>query len=141
MNSTVGPYHGQLTGTEVTFYVPSPSFELKFNGAGNSFTASAPTSGEYKGVLFYLKPVFDANGNLINSQALDIRGNGNTDIVGTIIAPSADVTMYANSNNKAINSQIIAYQVDNQGGATVSISYNPNDNYILRLPIVLTMLK
>lgn len=141
MNSTIGPYHGQLTGTEVTFYVPSPSFELKFNGAGNSFTASAPTSGEYAGVLFYMRPVFDASGNLVNSQALDIRGNGNTDIVGSIIAPSADVTMYANSNNRAINSQIIAYQVDNQGGATVSIAYNPTDNYILRLPITLTMLK
>jgi len=141
MNTTVGPYHGQLTGTEVTFYVPSPSFELKFNGAGNSFTATAPTSGEYAGVLFYLRPVFDASGNLVNSQALDIRGNGNTDIVGSIIAPSADVTMYANSGNRAINSQIIAYQVDNQGGATVSISYDPNANYILRLPVILTMLE
>lgn len=141
MDSTIGPFHGQITGTGVTFFVPSSSFELKLNAVNTTFTASAPTSGEYAGVLFYMRPVFDSSGNLVNQQALDIRGNGNTDIVGSIIAPSADITMYANSNNRAINSQIIAYQVDNQGGALVSIAYNPNDNFILRLPITLTMLK
>ena len=88
-----------------------------------------------------MAPQFDANGNLVQTQQLDIRGNGNTDIVGSIIAPSAYVTMYANSNNKAINSQIIAYRVDNQGGATVNISYDPSLNYQAVLPMTLSLLK
>jgi hypothetical protein len=141
VTNSPGPYHGVLTGTRVTFYIMSPGFSMKFNGAGNSFTATAPISGEYQGVLMYLAPQFDANGNLIQTQDLDIRGNGNTSIVGTIIAPSANVTMYANSTNKAMNSQIIAYRVDNQGGATVTIAYKPNRNYNANLPILLSLIK
>lgn len=68
---------------------------MKFNGGGN-LTASAPTSGEYKGVLMYLAPQV-SNGVLLNTQALDMRGNGTGNVVGTIIAPSADVTMFGNS--------------------------------------------
>jgi len=117
------------------------TFGIKFNGNGSSFTASAPTSGEYQGVLIYMAPQFDLNGNLVQTQELAVRGNGNTDIIGAIIAPSAYVTMYANSNNRAFNSQIIAYRVDNQGGATVRIAYNPRRNYNANLPILLTLLK
>lgn len=141
MNPTIGPYHGKLTGTEVTFYIPSTSFEMKFDGMGSSFNATAPTSGEYAGVLMYLAPQIDANGNLLNTQALDLRGNGDADIVGTIIAPSADVTMFGNSGTGALNSQIIGYQVDAGGSAMINLSYLANDNYQAALPITLTMLK
>lgn len=144
MDSTIGPYHGQLTGTEVTFYVPSLTFKLKFNGSGNSFNATAPTDpdNEYRGVLFFMAPEVDANGNLLNHQELDLRGNGSQDTVGSIIAPSADVTMYGNSSSDAlINSQIIAYQVDSQGTADIHITYDDDDNFKKLIPISLTLLE
>ncbi|MCI0549479.1 MAG: pilus assembly protein TadG-related protein [Anaerolineae bacterium] len=142
MNSTIGPYHGKLTGTEVTFYIPSISFELKFDGNGNSFNATAPTSGEYKGVLMYLAPLVDSNGNLLDSsQALDLRGNGDEDIIGAIIAPSADVTMFGNSGAGALNSQVIAYHVDAGGNANIDLTYNAGDNYQAAIPITLTLLQ
>jgi len=141
-NETVGPYHGELTGSEVTFYIMSYNFELKFNGAGNSFNASAPTSGEYKGVLMYLAPRVDSNGNLLpTGQALDLRGNGDGDIIGTIIAPSAYVTMFGNSGAGALNSQIIAYLIDSGGTADIHIAYNANDNYQADIPNTLTLLR
>ena len=140
-NSGTFNIHGNITGSEVTFYFMMPSFTMKYNGVGANISASAPTSGEYKGVLMYLAPQFDLNGNLVQTQNIAIRGNGDTDIVGAIIAPSAYVTMYANSTNSAINSQIIAYQVDNQGGATVNISYDPNENYQATLPILILPLE
>jgi len=141
ITNSPGPYHGELTGSEVTFYAMRADFEIKFDGAGNSFTAQAPSTGEYAGVLLYLAPQFDTNGNLINTQAVDLRGNGDGDIVGTIIAPSADVTMFGNSGTGAINSQIIAYQVDAGGGANIHVTYNTEDNYQLSLPNTLTLLK
>ena len=141
VTNSPGPYHGELTGSGVTFYVMSASFEMKFNGDGNSFNATAPTSGEYAGVLMYLAPQIDANGNLLNTQALDLRGNGDADIVGTIIAPSADVTMFGNSGTGAINSQVIGYQVDAGGSAMINLTYQANENYQAALPITLTMLK
>jgi len=141
-NETVGPYHGEITGTEVTFYIMSYEFELKFNGEGNSFNASAPTSGDYKGVLMYLAPRVDSNGNLLPSdQALDLRGNGDEDITGTIIAPSAYVTMFGNSGAGALNSQVIAYRIDSGGTADIHLAYNADDNYQAALPITLTLLQ
>ena len=140
-----GPYHGALTGTEVTFYIMSPNFSMTFSGSGNYFNATAPTGPKgypYKGVLIYMAPQVDANGNLIQTQELDLRGNGTFgDIVGTIIAPSADVTMFGNSGTGVLNTQIIAYHVDSGGTANIHIAYDDEDNYQATLPIMLTMLK
>lgn len=132
--------HSSISGSEVTFYVSSANFSLLFNGGGN-LTASAPTSGEYKGILMYLAPQFDANGNLLNTQSIDMRGNGNGNLVGTFLAPSADVTMFGNSGTGAFNSQIIAYQVDSGGTADIKIVYQAKDNFQVIQPITLTLLQ
>lgn len=140
ITNSPGPFHGQLSGTNVTFYIMSSTFTMTFNGGGN-LTASAPTSGEYDGVLIYMAPQVDANGNLLNTQALDMRGNGTGTVTGTILAPSADVTMFGNSGTGAFNSQVIAYEVDSGGNANITITYQPDDNYQAALPITLTILK
>ena len=134
-----GPFHGEISGSEVTFYITSSGFSMKFNGGGN-LTASTPTNGEYKGILLYLAPQV-SNGTLINTQAIDMRGNGSGNIVGSIIAPSADVTMFGNSGTGAFNSQVIGYQVDSGGNADITVAYQANDNYQAALPISLTLLQ
>ncbi len=143
ITNSPGPYHGELTGSEVTFYVMSPNFSIKFNGSGNSFNATAPTDpdNEYRGILMYVAPQVDVNGNLLNTQEIDLRGNGDADIVGTIIAPSADVTMFGNSGTGALNSQIIAYQVDAGGTADINLAYQVTDNFIANLPFVVSLLR
>jgi hypothetical protein len=77
----------------------------------------------------------------LNTQEIDLRGNGDADIVGTIIAPSADVTMFGNSGTGALNSQIIAYQVDAGGTADINLAYQVTDNYIANLPFVVSLLR
>jgi len=145
VTNSPGPYHDSIMGNRVTFYLMDPNFNIKLAGGG-SFTASAPKTGEYQGILLYLPPQLDANGNLIQqggngTQQIDLRGNGSADMIGTILAPSADVTMFGNSGSKAFNSQIIAYHVDSGGNANININYNPNRNYNVNLPIVLSLLK
>jgi len=139
VTNSPGPFHGEILGSEVTFYIMSASFEMKFSGSGN-MTASAPTSGEYKGILMYLAPQI-SNGTLLNTQAIDLRGNGSGTVVGTIIAPSADVTMFGNSGTGAFNSQIIGYNVDSGGTANITVTYQANDNYQADIPITLTLLQ
>ena len=139
VTNSPGSFHGEISGSNVTFYMTSSSFSMKFNGGGN-LTASAPTSGEYKGVLLYLAPQV-SNGTLLNTQAIDMRGNGSGNIVGSIIAPSADVTMFGNSGTGAFNSQVIGYQVDSGGNADITVSYQANDNYQPALPGSLTLLQ
>lgn len=140
VTNSPGPYHGQITGSEVTFYIIPASFSMKFNGSGN-MTASAPTSGDYKGILLYLAPQFDLNGNLLNTQQIDMRGNGSGNITGTIFAPSADVTMFGNSGTGAFQSQIIAYHVDSGGNANINVDYQADENYQATLPILILPLK
>jgi Flp pilus assembly protein TadG len=146
VTNSPGSYHDAITGTKVTFYLMPANFNFKLAGSGASFTASAPTTGEYKGVLLYLAPQLDANGNLTQlggngTQQIDLRGNGNANVIGTIIAPSADVTMFGNSGTGAFNSQIIGYHVDSGGNANITIKYRPNRNYNANLPIRLYLLK
>jgi Flp pilus assembly protein TadG len=139
ITNSPGPYHGTISGSEVTFYIMSSNFSMKFNGGGN-LTASAPTSGEYKGVLMYLAPQV-SNGILLNTQALDMRGNGTGNVVGTVIAPSADVTMFGNSGTGAYNAQVIAYQVDSGGTADITVAFQANDNYQVSAPATLSLLE
>jgi hypothetical protein len=70
-----------------------------------------------------------------------MRGNGNGNVVGTIIAPSADVTMFGNSGTGAFNSQIIAYRVDTGGTANINVSYNADDNISISNPFTLSLLE
>jgi len=137
-----GPFHELITGTEVTFYAMAADFNISFNGGGGDggFEASAPTSGEYKGVLLYVAPQVRGN-TILNTQSIDLRGNGSAGLVGTIIAPSATVTMFGNSGTGAVNSQIIAYRVDTGGTADITIAYNANDNYQPAIPATLALLK
>lgn len=149
ITNSPGPFHGEITGSNVTFYIMAANFSMTFNGGGN-LTASAQNCDvdpgncwdeDYDGILMYLAPQFDANGNLLNTQAIDMRGNGTGTVTGTIWAPSADVTMFGNSGTGAFDSQIIAYHVDSGGNANINISYNPNNNDRDERPIVLTLLR
>lgn len=140
VTNSPGPYHGQISGTGVTFYVMSANFNMKFNGGGN-LTATAPVAGNYAGVLMYLAPQVDGNGNLLNTQAMDLRGNGNAEFRGTIIAPSADVTMFGNSGTEGYQSQIVAYQVDTGGNANITIDYHAEDNYRAAQPMEISLIR
>lgn len=139
VTNSPGPFHGSISGTGVTFYIMSANFEMKFNGGGN-LTATAPTGGDYGGVLMYLAPQ-ENNGILLNTQAIDMRGNGSGSITGSIIAPSADITMFGNSGTNGFHTQIIGYQVDSGGNADQMINYETNENYQAQQPALISLLK
>jgi Flp pilus assembly protein TadG len=140
ITNSPGPFHGAISGDGVTFYIMSSSFSMKFNGGGN-LTATAPTgAGEYKGVLMFSAPQLSGN-SLQHTQSLDMRGNGNADIVGSIIMPSADVTMFGNSGTAGFHCQVIAYNVDTGGNANITINYQADENYQPPTGITLQLLR
>ncbi|MBV6397108.1 MAG: hypothetical protein HFACDABA_02713 [Anaerolineales bacterium] len=140
VTNSPGPYHGELTGNGVTFYLTSSTFNMKFNGGGN-LTAQAPTSGEYRGVLIFSAPTFNGSNVLQCTQNIDMRGNGNADIVGSVILPSANVTMFGNSGTGGFRSQIIGCVVDSGGNADITINYAANDNYTPPIGISIQLVK
>jgi len=133
---------GSISGTEVTFYSDVAGFDIKYAGSGAGMTASAPTSGFYQGVLLYIKPELDASGNLLNTQELGLRGNGNVDdINGSIIAPSASITMFGNSNANGYKAQFIGYNIDTGGSADITVHYDQSLTYQSSYPASIQLLK
>jgi Flp pilus assembly protein TadG len=136
-----GPFHGAITGTGVTFYIVSSTFNMKFNGGG-SLTASAATgSGPYQGVLMFSAPQVSGS-TLQQTQTMDMRGNGSAAVTGSIIMPSADITMYGNSGtNGPFETQVIAYQVTSGGTADINVNYGAAQNYQPQQPYTISLIK
>lgn len=79
----------------VTFYFPDVNSEIRANG-GLSFTASAPTSGTYKGILMYEK-TSDPSNNRYPQQYVFNGSKGET-LEGIIHLPNRDVTYNSTTN-------------------------------------------
>jgi Flp pilus assembly protein TadG len=73
----------------VTFYFADDSSYIQFNGGPTHL--SAPTSGDYKGILVFEPPGLATSSFTINS------GGGQT-LSGLIYLPSRDITFNSNSN-------------------------------------------
>jgi putative Flp pilus-assembly TadE/G-like protein len=143
ITNSPGSFNGTITGTDVTFYSNVPGFSIKYAGSGASFNAQAPLNAgnAYKGVLMFIEPEVSGN-TLLNTQAIDLRGNGNNDLVGSIIAPSADITLFGNSSGSGIyRTQLIGYQIDTGGGADISINYDSAQNYSSPQPAAIQLIK
>ena len=112
-----------------TLYITDPVFDVKFAGSGG-FSGTPSTSGDYVGYYMVVAmksppcPTFTSN----KSQVIEFRGNGLTNLVGTILAPSACVDYRGNSSGMQTHSQIIGYNVTSNGNADVQLIYNENEN-------------
>ncbi|AKH99572.1 Putative Flp pilus-assembly TadE/G [Hoeflea sp. IMCC20628] len=73
----------------VTFYYPDVTSEIRANGA-LKLTASAPTSGDYAGVLMFEKTSDAANN--AHKQQYVFNGSLGEDLTGIIHLPNRDVT-------------------------------------------------
>ncbi|HEX8992126.1 MAG TPA: pilus assembly protein TadG-related protein [Anaerolineales bacterium] len=147
VTNSPGPYHGQIIGHNVTFFLMPTNFNIKFNGSGSNLTATAPGPGLdplhpyiYAGVLMFSAPVI-SGGVLQNTQSIDLRGNGTGDISGSIIVPSASVTLFGNSSAAALRTQVIGYNVNSGGTADINLSYTAANGYQTNLPAWITLLR
>ena len=142
VTNSPGPYHGEILGDGVTFYLVPTNFSLKFNGGGN-LTATAPLpdpQNPYAGVLMFSAPHL-VGGVLQQTQQIDLRGNGTAAISGSVIVPSANVTMFGNSGGSGFGTQVIAYHVDSGGNSNIFINYNASIGYQTFHPAWLTLLR
>jgi Flp pilus assembly protein TadG len=91
----------------VTFYFPDTSSEIRANGA-LKFTATAPTSGIYKGILMFEKTSNAAN-NANKTQYIFNGSNGET-LEGVIYLPNRNVT-YNSTTNVAAKISMVVNQI------------------------------
>ena len=102
---------GTLTGSEVLIFNTGTSPSDKITITGGTSTLSAPTSGTYAGVLFFMDP--DLNSNVDFS----VSGNAETNFTGAIYSPSHDVDYSGSSSVTNACTQIIAKTVSFSGSS------------------------
>ena len=62
------------------------------------------------------------------------RGNGSSDLVGTVLAPTACIDFRGNSEGYQTRSQIIGYTVSSNGTGEASLIFNADENYKILFP-------
>lgn len=94
----------------VTFYFPDVNSEIRANG-GLTFTASAPTSGTYAGILMFEK-TSDASNNASKQQYIFNGSKGET-LTGIIHLPNRDVTYNSTTNQTSKISLVVNTMIMN----------------------------
>src|SRR5258706_1206997 len=140
MNNIDG--HGNYVLNNATWYVTSTSFHLKFNGnAGLSGTGTTTSGSPYKGYFMIIAMTPTKLGADNCDESIEMRGNGDSDLVGTIFAPSACFDARGNSGNGAVRSQYVFYNVSSNGAASIKVDYNTGDNPLYPSPPAISLIK
>ncbi len=115
---------GDISGDGVTIYVQNGGVDV--SGNVDPIDLRAPDanpdpSPAISGMLFYV----ETGGN-----AVQLTGNNNSYYEGMIYAPNGDVTISGgNGTFPTFNTQIVGYNVEITGNATVDINFNGAENY------------
>ena len=111
---------GSLSANDAFFYLTSGYMTLNSSG---SATLQAPTSGSYAGLLIY------APWSNSNSNGMIIDASGSLSAIGTILAPSQQITLNSSGSAKALQSQIIGKNFVVDASANLNVSFNAGQNY------------
>jgi Flp pilus assembly protein TadG len=109
---------GELHGHGVVIYMMDGF--VKWNG-GALVDLHAPSTGPFKGLLLYLPPT--------NTNVVVVNGNGESSIVGSILAPGSDVTVEGGGGSSGLQTQIIGYDVSLGGSSNTIIQYDSSTQY------------
>lgn len=102
---------GAITGTNVTFYTEGSTSV----SGGSNLSLTAPTSGDYAGLLFFQSRE--------DTQSMSISGSSGSAIQGIIYAPTAPLTI-GGTDGMTVSLDIIADTLKVSGNGTVT-----NTNY------------
>lgn len=112
-----------LIGHDVTIYMIDGF--VKWNG-GATIKLDAPDSGAYAGLLLYLPPT--------NPNVVVVNGNGDSQIVGSILAPASEVTVEGGGGASGLECQIIGFHVNLSGSSNTTIDFKADLNYQPPIP-------
>ncbi|KAF0108804.1 MAG: hypothetical protein FD146_690 [Anaerolineaceae bacterium] len=112
-----------VTGVGVLLYFMDGG--LHING-GAEINLSAPTTGDYAGLLIYLP--------LTNDSLVLLNGNANSTFTGTILAPASEIQINGTGSSYGYHCQIIGLTIELIGTADTSIFYDDSANYDITLP-------
>jgi Flp pilus assembly protein TadG len=106
-----------LTGHGVVIRVETGY--VRFNGSAH-LDLSAPTSGPFVGLLLFLPEG--------NNSVVEINGDNSSIFTGSIIAPSANISING-TGALGLNGQVIGWTVNLSGTSAIKINYNAGTGY------------
>ncbi len=115
-----------VTGTGVTFYLPSNGDQLSMSESG-SVTLTAPTSGTYNGILFFQ--------GRSDTTALSITAAGASTLKGIIYAPKATLSL-SGSGASAFYTSIVVGAINFTGSLNLQDYALVNSGQPLRSPVL-----
>jgi Tfp pilus assembly protein PilX len=102
---------------------------IKFNGSSsiNIHAISDPNAPEdLRNLLLYIPPG--------NNSDLQVNGSSGSEYTGSIWAPSSHCSLQGGGGSLGLSSQIMCYSMEVTGNATLNITYDQNDNAIVKVP-------
>jgi hypothetical protein len=112
-----------LTGHNVVIYMINGEVHW---GSQVTVRLDAPDDGEYKGLLLYLPPS--------NPSDVSINGGGDSEIVGTILAPKSECSVLGGGGQSGLQTQLVCDTIKLSGSSSTTIVYNPDLLYTPPIP-------
>ena len=109
---------GSVSGTGITFYFP-PGGGSYIDSGSSTLNLSAPTSGDYDGILFYQ--------NASDVQPISISGSSTSSINGIVYAPGANVTLNGSGTSTFYMSLVVS-SINFNGSGTMTLTNYGNIN-------------
>jgi len=125
----------KLTGTGVTIVINTGT--LKWNGS-SEVNLSAPTSGDYQGLLIYAPP---SNSYASGNNEINIDGSGNAKISGTVLAQNLPCYFAGSGQIQKATLQFICYTWGMSGNGQGEIVYDSSKLYAPVVQPSITMLR
>lgn len=107
-----------IEGSNVVFLIKEG--DVRWSGSAN-INLDAPNNGDLAGLLLYVP--------MDNPSKVVLNGGADSNIRGTILAPSSEVHINGNESKAGFKSQIIGYRIDVNGIDNVVINYIDEQNY------------
>ncbi|MBX3045393.1 MAG: hypothetical protein KF698_00190 [Anaerolineales bacterium] len=102
--------NARVVGNGVMIFVSGGTTTI---GNGVRVTLSAPASGPYSGLVFYI--------DRGNTSTVTIDGGAITQLTGTLYAPASTLQLNGSGNSTTLNSQVIAARINMAGNNTALI--------------------
>jgi len=107
-----------VIGHDVTFYVRDGG--VTWNGS-TTIKFDAPDTGPFAGLLLYLP--------MSNHSTVSINGSGDSQFVGTILAPGSEIDVLGGGGAAGMQCQFVGYTVKLGGGGDTKIDYQAAKNF------------
>ncbi len=102
-----------------------------WNGSSDIDLKGPPPGDPFAGLLIYMP--------LGNTSNIIFNGGSNIRLTGTYLAPDAPMTINGSVNTNAIRSQIVVSTLIVNGGSTLDVTYDANENVGVPQPTVIEL--